>query len=41
MFYVLGACQIVAFVVLSIFMKETKGLSAVEKKELYASKKAA
>ena len=40
MFYMLGALQVVAFVVLSIFMKETKGLSAIEKKELYSSKKA-
>ena len=39
LFYVLGACQIIAFVVLSIFMKETKGLTAHEKKELYSSKK--
>jgi hypothetical protein len=35
-FYVLGAVQIVAFIILSVFMKETKGLSAAEKKQLYS-----
>lgn len=35
MFYVLGIVQMIAVVVLSLFMRETKGLSASEKKKLY------
>jgi hypothetical protein len=36
MFYVLGVVQCIAFTSLFMFMKETQGLSASEKKRLYA-----
>lgn len=35
LFYILGFLQVLAFIVLNMIMKETKGLSAQEKKELY------
>lgn len=36
MFYILGAIQVASFVILWAFMKETRGLSAQQKKELYS-----
>jgi hypothetical protein len=36
MFYCLGAIQVVAFITLMIFVKESKGLSDNEKKSLYS-----
>ena len=36
LFYVLGGIQVVAFITLWIFVKESKGLSEVEKKSLYS-----
>jgi len=36
MFYVLGAIQVASFMILWAFMKETRGLSAQQKKELYS-----
>jgi len=36
MFYSLGAIQVVAFITLMIFVKESKGLSDNEKKSLYS-----
>ena len=36
LFYVLGGIQVVAFITLWIFVKESKGLSEAEKKSLYS-----
>jgi hypothetical protein len=36
MFYILGAIQVASFMILWAFMKETRGLSAQQKKELYS-----
>ena len=38
LFYVLGSGQVVAFIVLFFFLKETKGLSSKQKKNLYKPK---
>jgi hypothetical protein len=37
MFYVLGIIQVLAFVTLGLVVKETKGLSDTEKKNLYTT----
>ena len=37
MFYVLGIIQVLAFVTLGLVVKETKGLSDTEKKNLYTA----
>lgn len=35
LFYVLGGIQAIAFITLMVFVKESKGLSDTEKKNLY------
>ena len=38
LFYLLAAIQIAAFLIFSVFLKETKGLDESAKKELYLPK---
>lgn len=38
MFLVLGIIHVAAFLLFFFFMKETQGLSSIEKKKLYAKK---
>jgi hypothetical protein len=38
LFYLLGIVQVAAFFIFTFFLKETKGLSDLEKKSLYAIK---